>query len=763
MNQFSFRPSAFTLKLKFIAFFIAMVLLVCTSGFLFYRNVSRILQEGLSQRGTAVAEGLARDPNLKLGLVNEDIVLLRSILDPATRGAGVVYAAVVSAESDFKSNQPGPGGELYLDSYKQIASHSPSSTETTVREHTLSSGKSFLSIRVPVWREAAASGSLSWVNPGLLEAEGARSVSRSRELLGFVDIGISFEDIGQSLKRIGWGAVALLGVMLTLISVFLAVVFAFVIRPVERIALSATRIADGDLSQHVAFRSSDEVGHLAFNFNLMAQSIRHNISRREEFSKQLAASNVELQESKDRLEEANRQLKEQFRLELEKKALELEVSERKEAQLELERAKEAAETANRLKSEFLANISHEVRTPMNGIMGMTALVLDTELSSEQREYLQMVKGSANSLLALLNDILDFSRIEAGKLDLDVVAFDLRESLNETTRILAVRAQQKGLKLELEVSPSVPGVLEGDPNRLRQILVNLVGNAIKFTEHGAIKVEVRIASNLEVISGAAWNSRQSGMIEAAGGFLETSQDEAGAPGLSQSDQCVLLFSVSDTGIGIPLEKQGVIFAAFTQADGSTTRRYGGSGLGLTISAQLVELMGGQIGVKSEIGQGSTFEFTVCLRLPSALTSEPFAFQFPSQPVFTVPRQGLRILVAEDNDTNQALALHTLERAGHQVVVVENGQKALAALEREAFDLVLMDLQMPVMGGIEATTVIRQLETKSGTHVPIIAVTAHAMEEARVRCLEAGMDAYLSKPIGTQDLLDAIDDLFLAHRR
>jgi len=740
MTQARFQPSVFTLKLKFIAFFAAMALLVCTSGLLFYRSVSRTLQEGLLQRGAAVAEGLAHDPNLKLGLVNEDPILVGSIIDLAVKRAAIVYAVVVSVESDFKLAQPSPDGVPYLNCYKQNSTVTSSSTKIAVREQTLQSGRRFYSIRVPVLRAAGPQESGSGVDPGLLEMGETQDSPRGRELLGFVDVGISFEDIEQSLRKIGWGAAALLGMMLTLISAFLAVVVAFVIKPVERIAFSATRIAEGDLSQRVPFKSKDEVGLLAFNFNLMAESIRNNISQREESSKQLAANFVELQESKDRLEEANRKLKEQFQLVLEKKALQMEIDERKQAQVELQRAKEAAEAANRAKSEFLANISHEVRTPMNGIIGMTGLVLDSELNSEQREYLGMVKESADSLLALLNDILDVSRIEAGKFELERVDFDLRQNLNEATRILAIRAQQKGLKLDLEVSGDVPDIFEGDPIRLRQILINLVGNAIKFTEQGGIRLEVRTLSD-----------------------LDTSQPEAGIDDRSQNDERVLLFSVKDTGIGIPTEKQGAIFAAFTQVDGSTTRKYGGSGLGLAISSQLVELMGGKLCVKSVVGEGSTFEFTARLKAQGAFASLTEPSIGPRDPVFNATQPKLRILVAEDNDTNQTLVLRLLEKAGHQVVVVENGEMAVAAVAREPFDVVLMDLQMPVMGGLEATVAIRQLEIQSGAHVPIVALTAHAMKEDRARCLEAGMDEYLSKPIHAQQLLETIDELALVHRR
>jgi signal transduction histidine kinase/CheY-like chemotaxis protein/HPt (histidine-containing phosphotransfer) domain-containing protein len=603
-----------------------------------------------------------------------------------------------------------------------------------------------------------------------------------------------------------------------------------IVRPIQTMATTAQAISAGDLSQQVHITRHDELGILAEVFNSMTTQLRGLITGLEQRVTERTAS----------LQTANAQLQQ-------------EIVERQRTELALQQAKDTAETASRAKAEFLATMSHEIRTPMNGVIGMTGLLLDTPLTATQQEYAETIRKSGETLLTIINDILDFSKIEAGKMDLEIIDFDLRTAMEDVLELLAESAASKGLELACWLHSDVPTWVAGDPGRLRQLLTNLVGNAIKFTERGEVVV------------------RTTRVKESA-------------------DTVLLRFTVTDTGIGIPPEVQGRLFEAFSQADGSTTRRYGGTGLGLAISQRLASLMGGTIGVESIPGQGSTFWFTIrlatrplpgdaaavtlptlqgrrvlcvddhatnrtileaqlsawgirvdCvadgptalarlraahadgqpytlaildyhmpgmdgLELAQAIKAEPILAPIrlvmlssvsqrgqgatPQQvgiaayltkplrqshlynclrsvmgaatgPAFVSPgmrRQEAaqvqihaRVLVVEDNVVNQKVAGRLLENLGCRVDVAANGREAVNMLIQFAYDVVLMDCQMPVMDGFAATAAIRQHETSTGQHVPIIAMTANAMQGDRERCLAAGMDDYISKPVKLDELV------------
>ncbi|HEX4130746.1 MAG TPA: ATP-binding protein [Pirellulales bacterium] len=396
------------------------------------------------------------------------------------------------------------------------------------------------------------------------------------------------------------------------------------------------------------------------------------------------------------------------------------VAQRREAERVMQAAKGTAVAANRAKSEFLANISHELRTPMNAIIGMTELALEEPLSPNVRDCLGTAKDSADVLLSLLNEILDFSRIESGRFTLERDEFKLRSTVNETVRTLRIRADNKRLKLVRDVNDEVPDRLVGDSLRLRQVLANLVGNAIKFTEQGEVVIGVGVDSQT-------------------------------------STATCLKFSVRDTGIGIAAEDRERIFAPFTQADSSTTRMHGGTGLGLTICGELVRLMGGRIWVTSELGQGSTFCFTAWFDR----VAEPHGAmgraggEHAAAAEADAPPRSLRVLVAEDVPANQKLVRMILQKRGHEIDVAENGKQALEMVRAGRYDAVLMDVQMPVVDGLQATAAIRAEQARDVHRLPIIAMTAHAMRGDRERCLAAGMDAYVAKPVDSGQLIHLIE--------
>jgi signal transduction histidine kinase/CheY-like chemotaxis protein len=464
---------------------------------------------------------------------------------------------------------------------------------------------------------------------------------------------------------------------------------------------------------------------------LYAIGVRRVEKRKQELTLLLEERTLALSESERRLallaEESDRQINAQITesahlkqvLQAENYALQVENQALQQAEERLRRDKEEAEATSNAKGEFLAYMSHEIRTPVNGVIGMTRLALATQPNLEQKEYLEVIEASASALLKIINDVLDFSKVEARKLHLEHVPFDLRQNLQQTLRLFAARAREKGIELRESINAPIPDALVGDPGRLQQILVNLLENALKFTPSGTVTVSIRALEQ-------------------------------------NASDIKLKFSVADTGMGIPKEKHALIFEAYKQADGSTTRNFGGTGLGLSICSELVALMNGEIWVESEPEKGSCFYFTAVLGVREE-RAEPNAQSGPID-AFS-EKMPMKVLLVEDNPINQRLALRLLEKRGHHVTVAGNGREALETLERFAwnFDAVLMDIQMPEMDGLEATREIRRLESFGTGHLPIIAVTAHALKRDRERCLGAGMDNYVSKPIDSELLLRLLQDI------